>query len=60
MGSELNISNDSLEQENSISEEMDEKPSKNEDSLDNYKKVLQEIEKNINLNNLDKMDLDEF
>ena len=58
MGSELNNNFDSFDQEDSLSEEMDEESLKNEDSLDYYKKDLKEIEKNINLNDLNKMDLD--
>jgi len=58
MGSELNINIDSFDQEDSLSEEIDEESLKNEDSLDNYKKDIKEIEENINLNDLNKMDLD--
>ena len=39
---------------------IDEESLKNGDSLDNYKIELNRIEENINLNNLDKMDLDEI
>lgn len=58
MESELNVNIDSFDQEDSLSEEIDEESLKNEDSLDNYKKDLKEIEENINLNDLNKMDLD--
>ena len=39
---------------------MDEDSLKNKESLNNYKNDLQEIEESINLDNLDKMDLDKF
>ena len=60
IGNELNINTDYLEQENSLNEDIDEESLKNGDSLDNYKIELNRIEENINLNNLDKMDLDEI